>query len=104
MKCLISDFDGTLYDNNFINNLKSIKEFIDDGNIFVVATGRTFKNIKKKIVEAGIPYNYLICNNGLTIFDDKNNLIYSQKLNVEDILFFLKYIIIKAYKYQYKYV
>ena len=49
MKCLISDFDGTLYDNNFINNLKSIKEFIDDGNIFVVATGRTFKNIKKKI-------------------------------------------------------
>ena len=32
MKCLISDFDGTLYDNNFINNLKSIKEFIDDGN------------------------------------------------------------------------
>lgn len=81
MKCLISDFDGTLYDNNFINNLKSIKEFIDDGNIFVVATGRTFKNIKKKIVEAGILYNYLICSDGASIFDSNDNVIYNKYLD-----------------------
>ena len=81
MKCLISDFDGTFYDNNFINNLKSIKEFIDDGNIFVVATGRTFKNIKKKIVEVGIPYNYLICSDGASIFDSNDNVIYNKYLD-----------------------
>ena len=60
MKCLISDFDGTLYDNNFINNLKSIK---------------------KKIVEAGIPYNYLICSDGASIFDSNDNVIYNKYLD-----------------------
>lgn len=81
MKCLISDFDGTLYDGNFINNLKSIKEFIDDGNMFVIATGRTFKNIKNKIVEAGISYNYLICSDGASIFDSNDNIIYNKYLD-----------------------
>ncbi len=93
MKLLVSDYDGTLKSDvkNLKININAIKKFMDEGNTFCIATGRPYNSIKEEIDFYNIPYNYLICNNGLTIFDDKNNLIYSQKLNVEDVVFFLKY-------------
>lgn len=81
MICLVSDFDGTLYDDNFLNNLKSVREFMEDGNIFVIATGRTFQNIKAKTQELNIPYDYLICSDGAAIYDKNDNLIYNKYLD-----------------------
>lgn len=81
MICLVSDFDGTLYDDNFLNNLRSVREFMEDGNIFVIATGRTFKNIKAKTQELNIPYDYLICSDGAAIYDKNDNLIYNKYLD-----------------------
>lgn len=93
MICLVSDFDGTLYDDNFLNNLKSVREFMEDGNIFVIATGRTFQNIKAKTQELNIPYDYLICSDGAAIYDKGDNLIYNKYLDKkikEDIIQDLK--------------
>lgn len=93
MICLVSDFDGTLYDDNFLNNLKSVREFMEDGNIFVIATGRTFQNIKAKTQELNIPYDYLICSDGAAIYDKSDNLIYNKYLDKkikEDIIQDLK--------------
>lgn len=93
MICLVSDFDGTLYDDNFLNNLKSVRKFMNDNNIFVIATGRTFQNIKTKTQELNIPYDYLICSDGAAIYDKGDNLIYNKYLDKkikEDIIQDLK--------------
>lgn len=83
MKCLISDFDGTLYDDNFLNNVKSVKNFVSQGNIFIINTGRTFESIKRAIKGYEIPYQYLICSDGACIYDENDKIIYSQYLDDE---------------------
>lgn len=86
MVCLISDFDGTFYDDNFINNINSVKNFINDENIFVIATGRVFESIKDKTRELDIPYSYLICSDGAVIYDKNDQVIYNKHLdnNIKD--------------------
>ena len=50
MKILASDFDNTLYfpedETQTRNNVKSIKEFIKQGNIFCIITGRNYTDLK----------------------------------------------------------
>lgn len=93
MKLLVSDYDGTLKSSvkNLKINIETIKEFVSQGNTFCIATGRPYDSIKKEIDLYKIPYNYLICNNGLTIFDNNDNLLYSKVMDIEDIIFFLKF-------------
>lgn len=81
MKCIISDFDGTLYDDNFLNNIESIKKFVLEGYIFIINTGRTFESIKNAIKNYNIPYKYLICSDGASIYDENDNMIYSKYLD-----------------------
>lgn len=71
MNLLVTDFDGTFYDNNYENNIKFIKEL---NNIdFVIATGRNFPSLKKDLK---IKCNYYICNDGGYVLDKDYNLIY----------------------------
>lgn len=92
MKLLVSDYDGTLKSDiiNLRINIDIIKLFIENGHTFCIATDRSYNSMKEEIKLYDIPYNYLICNNGLTIFDANDNLIYSQKINIEDLLLFFK--------------
>lgn len=71
MKLLVTDFDGTFYDNNYEDNINFIKEL---NNIdFVIATGRNFPTLKEDLK---IKCNYYICNDGGYILDKDYNLIY----------------------------
>lgn len=81
-KILVSDFDNTLYKNtnDLILNINSINNFVRKGNIFIIATGRCYKDISKFIVKYNIPHNYLICNDGATIFDSNGKLIYKKDI------------------------
>ena len=81
MKCIVSDFDGTLYDNTLEYNIEKINEFIQNGNCFVLATGRTFKSIKDVIEKYNIKYSYLICSDGTCIYDTNNKIIYNKFMN-----------------------
>ena len=81
MKCIVSDFDGTLYDDNINSNILKIKEFVNNGNIFVLATGRTYNSIKSAISSYNIPYSYLICSDGTVIYDKNDNIIYEKILD-----------------------
>ena len=58
-KTLVSDFDNTLYvnDNQIMQNIDKIKNFMDNGNIFIIATGRSYIDISKMIVKHNIPFN-----------------------------------------------
>lgn len=95
MKLLISDYDGTFNDsllaNNINNNVDAVNKFKEKGNMFGVATGRTYLSLKEEIKKYNIPYDFLICNNGATIFDSKDNLLYFTPIDYEAIYKTLDY-------------
>lgn len=91
MKLLVSDYDYTIkpYEKNpniieksiFKKNIEAINRFIENGNKFVIATGRNTASIKEEVDKYGINYNYLIAYNGRVIIDKSNNLIYANYID-----------------------
>lgn len=82
MKILASDFDNTLYieDVTMMNkNIVAIKQFLLQGNLFCIITGRNYSEIKIDLNKHNIPYTYLICGDGAKIF---NNMDYCLKTNL----------------------
>ena len=60
-----------------LNNINSINKFRENGNIFIIATGRTYNSLKKEIDKYNIEYDYLILNHGsLVIKKDKSTLFH----------------------------
>lgn len=76
-KFLVSDFDGTFYinDENIQINIEKVKEFRNNGNIFAIATGRSFLDSMKDLKKFNIEYDYLIINHGATLLDKNYQLI-----------------------------
>lgn len=87
MKLLVSDYDQTLSmdDITIKFNLKKIKEFRDNGNIFMLSTGRTYSSIKEEIQKWNISYDYLSCVDGTSLYDSNDNLLFFSKLNADDL-------------------
>lgn len=81
MKVLVSDFDGTLYTDNKINDLEKINNFVDSGNIFIIATGRNINSLKLDLDKFNLKCNYFICNDGAIIFDQYLNVIYRMDID-----------------------
>lgn len=98
MNLIISDFDGTFYDNNYEENIKFI-ESIKDKCDFVIATGRHFKSLKRDLKTS---CKYYICNDGGYIVNDKEEIIYKKYLN--DSEFRLVYDRIKELNYEDYYI
>ena len=75
-KMLISDYDQTLYlnDEDMEKNKVAIKHFREKGNIFVIATGRSYFDFKNKVDLYNFEYDYVIINHGATILDKENNV------------------------------
>lgn len=71
---LVSDFDENLFNTKIINN------FIDKGNIFIIATGKTFRELKRQLPD-DLKFSFIICNNGGMIFDENLDLIYRSDIN-----------------------
>ncbi len=48
-KFLVSDYDGTFHtdDESIKNNIEKVKTFRNNGNIFAIATGRSFYDFTK---------------------------------------------------------
>ncbi|GMA09060.1 haloacid dehalogenase [Tetragenococcus halophilus subsp. flandriensis] len=69
MKLLVSDFDGTLYQNQNIAKYAQtqVKRWQDKGNYFILATGRDLPSIMEKINSYEIDPDFIIGNNGATI-------------------------------------
>lgn len=94
-KILISDYDGTIYqdENTTKNNIIAINKFRKK-HIFAVATGRSYEDFKKAIDQFDIKCDYYILNYGSQILDSKFKLLKSVPLEDEEIeeieKFFLK--------------
>lgn len=76
-KVLVSDYDQTFYvnDEDIELNKQSVQQFRDNGNIFVIATGRSFMDLKKKVKQYNLKYDYAILDHGAMILDCKDNII-----------------------------
>jgi len=80
MNLIISDFDGTLFDKNYKENIKAIKKIKNTD--LVVATGRNYDSLKKDLK---IDCKYYICNDGGYILDENKNIIYKNYFNQKSI-------------------
>ena len=76
---LVSDYDQTLYlnDEDMERNKENIRKFREKGNKFVIATGRSFLDFKKKVHLYNFEYDHVILNHGGTILDKNDNIIAS---------------------------
>lgn len=90
MKLLVSDFDGTFDSRNsksaIDKNIEAIKRFRDQGNIFAIATGRHYESIRKKIEKYQIPYDYLVCADGISTFDSDDKLLGFFPIHIETLI------------------
>lgn len=96
MKIIFSDYDGTIkpFFNNpnifekitFKKNLSTINKFIDNGNQFVITTGRSTNSILEEIKRYKINFSYLSTYDGRVTFDNNLNLLNSKKISKEVLL------------------
>lgn len=87
MLLVASDFDGTLYVNdiNIISkNIEYINKLRENNNLFAIITGRGL-SIIELLKKYNISYDFLICENGAIIYDNKDNILYSCYLEQDDI-------------------
>ena len=76
MNLLVSDFDGSFFDNNYRENINLIKKI--NNYDFIIATGRNYKSLKKDLK---IKCEYYICNDGGYILNNKKRIIYTNNFN-----------------------
>ncbi len=87
LKIAVSDFDGTMYFHDVEKvpeiNKQAMKKWREKGNIFVFCSGRDMRSLMHELSVQGLlnDYDYIICNNGGTIFSKDLQLLYSFCLN-----------------------
>ncbi|CEP90088.1 cof family hydrolase [[Clostridium] sordellii] len=86
-KLLASDVDGTLYVNQKIHNksLDYIKKFREQGNIFLLCTGRNFGGVKHLFEEYDIEVDGFVLCNGAIVLDKELNTIHNTSIDDETI-------------------
>lgn len=87
-KILVSDYDDTFFtdEDSIIKNVNKVNEYRKDGNLFVIATSRSYNSIKKEFEKFNIKCDYVICNVGGVIIDpEENKIVYSNSLKMDDI-------------------
>lgn len=69
MKLIASDFDGTIFIDEKIKteDIRAIRDFQDNGNLFGIVTGRTYHSLFV-LIEGKIAPDFVIANNGSHIF------------------------------------
>ena len=84
-KIIVSDYDETFYinDEDIEKNKTAVREFEAKGNLFIIATGRSYLDFKNKVKDYHINYNYAILNHGATIIDRNDNIIYNFPMDNE---------------------
>lgn len=83
MKILVSSFSFKVFINDLDNNIKLINDFVDKGNMFIIASGKNISNIRKIIGNRELKCSYYICNDGASIFDQFMNIIYRVDIEKE---------------------
>lgn len=85
-KMIVSDYDQTFYinDEDIAKNKEMVTKFEKVGNIFIIATGRSYLDFKNKANAYNIKYNYAILNHGATIIDKQDMIIHN--FSIDDLV------------------
>lgn len=85
MKLLVSDYDGTLFtsENSIKINVDKITEFISEGNLFMLSSGRSYESLMGKVEEYNIPVSFLATEDGSHLFDKNGTLLHEKMLNID---------------------
>lgn len=89
-KLLVSDYDMTLrfrgqnLSKVELENIRSIARFINNGNVFAIASSRQFLSLSEEIEKNGFPTNYICCANANAIFNHNGELMFLNDLSVEE--------------------
>lgn len=83
-KLLAADVDGTLYVNEEVHDksIEYIKKFRNDGNAFLLCTGRNLGGLKHIITDYDIEVDGFVLCNGSVLLDKDFNVIHSA--NIQD--------------------
>lgn len=94
MKVLASDFDGTLlFDGKFReNDLKKIKEFQQDGNLFGLCSGRPFQGVTQ-VCQGFIDFDFYILCTGALVLDKNHHVLFKSTITKQ---------ILEAFYHQFK--
>lgn len=95
-KLVASDFDGTMYDHTspYIpeENKKAVREYIEAGGRFILATGRMYRSIRPYALELGLN-GEIIAYQGASIYDiETSKLLMNIPMTCEETVQILKYI------------
>lgn len=84
-KVLVSDYDQTFYinDEDIEKNKSAVSKFRKEGNIFVIATGRSYFDFNRKLKQYDFDYDYVLINHGSTVLDRNSNIFANFAINDE---------------------
>lgn len=91
MKILFTDLDGTLLNNQSKiseGSYKYLKNFVENGNVLVLASGRPYESIMQVAKEAGIDFNnmYLSASNGALIYNcDDKKAVFEERVSMDNV-------------------
>lgn len=90
-KILVSDYDQTFYlnDVDIEKNKNAVDKFRKAGNIFVIATGRSYFDFHNKVNLYNFNYDYVIINHGATILS-KDDIVFANFSINEEIINVIK--------------
>lgn len=76
-KIIVSDYDQTFYlnDDDMEINKKAVCRFRKEGNLFIIATGRSYFDFYNKVDLYHFDFDYVLLNHGATILDKDNHII-----------------------------
>lgn len=101
MKAIISDYYNTidkygkkkkLIDKIYMKqDIKSINKFIDEGNKFIIHSKEPLLKIYDELNKNKMNYSYITCYNGLITIDSNKEIISSNYISEDVIIFIKKY-------------
>ena len=76
-KVLASDFDGTFFlnYNDMKKNIVGVEKFQKEGNLFVIATGRSYIGLNDYLMMQPVDCDYYIINHGATVLNKDEEVI-----------------------------
>ena len=83
---LASDYDDTLYDQSISReNRAAIRHFVEQGGLFTISTGRSYRNFAIQMEQEDLPVNApVVLANGATIYDfQAEKLLWQRPLPLE---------------------
>lgn len=80
MKIIASDYDGTFNHNGIDDNKrKAVSRWRKAGNLFGIISGRGYPSLKDIVDSKPFEYDFLICNNGAVIYNDKEKIVFEMR-------------------------